>query len=56
MEDWTTSELEEIVFKRSVCYKDSEAFQRALAYVKKSDAKAYKRILYMEAEACGGLD
>ena len=34
--DYTIKELEDIVFNHSRCYKDSEAFQSCLEYVKKN--------------------
>lgn len=53
--DYTIKELEDIVFNHSRCYKDSEAFQSCLKYVKKTNYPMYKDMLYEEAIACGGI-
>ena len=54
--NYTIEELEEIVFERSRCYADSDAFQCCLEYVKKTNVPMYKDMLYKEAIACGGID
>ena len=53
---YTIKELEDIVFNRSKCYEDSEAFQSCLEYVKKTNYPMYVDMLYKEAIACGGID
>ena len=56
MNDYTIKELEQIVQNCSACYRDSEAFQIALYYIKESSTCAYKELLYKEARNCGGLE
>lgn len=53
--NYTIKELEDIVFNRSRNYKNSEAFQSCLEYVKKTNYPMYKDMLYKEAIACGGI-
>lgn len=53
--NYTIKELEDIVFNRSRNYKNSEAFQSCLEYVKKTNYPMYKNMLYKEAIACGSI-
>ena len=53
--DYTIKELEDIVFNHSRNYKNSEAFQSCLEYVKKTNYPMYKNMLYKEAIACGDI-
>jgi hypothetical protein len=54
--EYTIKELEQIVFNRSLCYTNSEAFQMCLDFIKQVNYPMYKDMLYKEANACGGLD
>lgn len=54
--DYTIKELEDIVFNHSRNYKNSEAFQSCLDYVRKTNYPMYKDMLYKEAIACGGIN
>lgn len=53
--DYTIKELEDIVFNRSRNYKNSEAFQSCLEYVKRTNYPMYKDMLYKEAIACSDI-
>ena len=54
--DFTVKELEHLVFNRSKCYADSEAFRQSLDFIKEVNHPLYKDLLYKEAIECGGLD
>lgn len=54
--NYTIEELENIVFNNSYCYRDSDAFQGCLDFIKEVNYPMYKDMLYKEAIACGGLD
>lgn len=51
--DYTIEELEELVFTKSVPYRDSTAFQSALAHIKDTDIEIYKTLLYTECNEMG---
>jgi len=55
MENYTTSQLEKIVYETSVPYNDSPAFQSALEFIKNVDKAQYKKLLYKEAVDCGAI-
>ena len=55
MDKYTTEELEEMV-ERSLCYRDSNSFQRAMSCVKKHEPMLYHKLLYDECVACGAIE
>ena len=48
-------DYENDILSTSAAYNDSTAFQRALSYIKKTNAELYAQLLEVEGEECGVL-